>query len=125
MDRTENYSTEYHSAGYYRTLVELRLQANKLLTKLEFDKDPSTQQEFKQVLSLLAKEMGSKYQRREDVEKPELLKEKESLNMNDVPVNKCRSLLDSFRDLQEKLGITSMAKNEYELDPKGVNKKQK
>lgn len=124
MDRTDNYSTEYHSVGYYKTLVELRLQANKLLTELEFDSDTETQKRFKQVLSLLAKEMESKYQRRDDLEKPDELQDRDNFNMSQVSVNDARNILNSFRNLQEKLGITSMAKAEYEMDEKGAVKKE-
>jgi len=123
-DKTQNYSTDYHSAGYYRTLVELRLQSNKLLTELQFDADPERQKQFKRVLSLLAKEMAPKYQRREDTEKPDALKKDVALDLSNIDVNECADLLRSFRDLQEKLGITSMASNEYKVDEKGAVKKK-
>jgi len=123
-DRTDNYSTDYHSAGYYQKLVELRMQANKLLTELEFSSEPDTQERFKRVLSLLAKEMEPKYQRRKDMDEPSILEENESLDMSKVDVKTCGELLRSFTDLQEKLGITSMAKNEYEVQEKGAVKKE-
>jgi len=125
MDRTDNYSTEYQNAEYYRRLVDLRMEANKLLTELQFDQDRDTQRRFKKVLSFLAKEMEPKYQRRTDMEKPKILERDAELDMSKVEVNQCAELLEDFRDLQEKLGITSMARNEYELDEKGAVKKEK
>jgi len=125
MDRSDNYSTEFISQGYYRTLVDARMMANQLLTKLEFEQDPGVQSEFKRVLSFLAKEMEPKYMRREDMEKPDELKNLDNYDLSGVGLNDCREILKSFRQLQEKLGITSMARREYELNEKGaVNKKQ-
>jgi len=123
MKRTDDYSTDYHSSNYYRMLVDLRMQSNKLLTELQFDEDRETQEKFKRVLSMLAKEMEPKYQRRTDVNKPQVLEEVDELDLSSVSVKKCSKLLHSFTDLQEKLGITSMAKNDYELDEKGAVKK--
>jgi len=124
VKRTENYSTEYASVGYYKFLVNLRLEANKLLTEFEFSNQKKSQDDFKKVLSMLAKEMEPKYQRREDTEKPDVLEDRDDFDMSDVNINDCRSLLQSFRDLQEKLGITSMARNDYEMDEKGAVKKE-
>lgn len=124
MDRTDNYSTEYISSGYYTQLVEARMEANKLLTKLEFEEDPEIQSRFKRVLSFLAKEMEKKYQRREDLDKPDELSKLDNYDMSQLNVNECRQVLESFRDLQEKLGITSMARNEYELSKKGAVEKE-
>jgi len=124
MKRTENYSTEYISSDYYSTLVEARMEANYLLTQLEFTQDKKIQDRFKQTMSFLTKEMEKKYQRREDVEKPEPIKNVDHINMNDLSVNDCRNVLASIRDLQEKLGITSMARNDYEMDEKGAVKKE-
>jgi hypothetical protein len=95
-----------------------------MLTKLQFEQSPEVQEQFKQHLSLLAKEMSPKYQRREDVDKPDVLEDNEGVALTDVSVKECQELLASFRDLQEKLGITSMARNEYEVSQKGVKKKE-
>jgi hypothetical protein len=124
VKRTDNYSTEYISSDYYSTLVEARMEANYLLTQLEFSEDPDIQKRFKQVMSFLTKEMLEKYQRREDVEKPDAIQEVDFIDMQELDVNDCRKVLASIRDLQEKLGITSMARNDYEMDEKGAVKKK-
>jgi len=73
----------------------------------------------------LAKELAPKYQRRDDKEKPDKLKELEHLQMTKLSVNECKNLLRDFNDLMEKLGIVSKANKEYELEPKGaVNKNE-
>ena len=124
MKRTDNYSTEYISSDYYSTLVDARMHANYLLTELEFNEDPETQERFMKTMSFLTKEMEKKYQRRKDVEKPEVLEEMDTVNVQELTVNQCRTVLDTIRDLQEKLGITSMARNDYEMDEKGAVKKE-
>lgn len=124
MDRTENYSTDYISSGYYQQIVETRMICNQLLTKFETEGDEELQQKFKQHVSFLAKELVPKYQRREDKEVPEKLQEMEELDLTKLQVNECRSILRDFNDLMEKLGIVSKAKNEYELEEKGAVKKQ-
>jgi len=123
MEETDNYSTEYISQGYYRTLVDARMMANQLLTKVEFEKDPGVQSEFKRVLSFLAKEMEPKYMRRGDMDKPEELEELDNYDLSGVGVDDCRKILESFRELQEVLGITSMARREYELNERGAKDK--
>jgi len=123
MEETDNYSTEYISQGYYRTLVDARMMANQLLTKVEFEKDPGVQSEFKRVLSFLAKEMEPKYMRRDDMDKPEELEELDNYDLSGVGVDDCRKILESFRELQEVLGITSMARREYELNERGAKDK--
>jgi len=123
MEETDNYSTEYISQGYYRTLVDARMMANQLLTKVEFEKDPGVQSEFKRVLSFLAKEMEPKYMRRDDMDKPEELEDLDNYDLSGVGVDDCRKILESFRELQEVLGITSMARREYELNERGAKDK--
>jgi hypothetical protein len=122
MERSDDYETEFVSNNYYQTLVDARLEANKLLTKLEAEKDPEVQERFKRVLSFLAKEMEAKYQRRSDKDKPEIL-QRDNYDMTGVGLDDCREILQDFRDLQEKLGITSMARQQYQTRKKGaVNK---
>lgn len=122
MERSDDYETEFVSNNYYQTLVDARLEANKMLTKLEAENDPAVQERFKRVLSFLAKEMESKYQRRSDKEKPDIL-QRDNYDMTDVGLDDCREILQDFRDLQEKLGITSMARQQYQTSKKGaVNK---
>jgi len=122
MERSDDYETEFVSNNYYQTLVDARLEANKMLTKLEAENDPAVQERFKRVLSFLAKEMEAKYQRRSDKEKPEIL-QRDNYDMTDVGLDDCREILQDFRDLQEKLGITSMARQQYQTSKKGaVNK---
>jgi len=119
MERSEDYETEFVSNNYYQTLVDARLEANKMLTKLEAENDPAVQERFKRVLSFLAKEMEAKYQRRTDKEKPEIL-QRDKYDMTDVGLDDCREILQDFRDLQEKLGITSMARQQYQTSKKGA-----
>jgi len=122
VERSDDYETEFVSNNYYQTLVDARLEANKMLTKLEAENDPAVQERFKRVLSFLAKEMEAKYQRRSDKEKPEIL-QRDNYDMTDVGLDDCREILQDFRDLQEKLGITSMARQQYQTSKKGaVNK---
>jgi len=123
MERSDDYETEFVSNNYYQTLVDARLEANKMLTKLEAENDPAVQERFKRVLSFLAKEMEAKYQRRSDKEKPEILQDRDDYNMTDVGLDDCRQILQDFRDLQEKLGITSMARQQYQTSKKGAVKK--
>jgi hypothetical protein len=40
--------------------------------------------------------------------------------MTDVGLDDCREILQDFRDLQEKLGITSMARQQYQTSKKGA-----
>ena len=120
MERSNNYSTDYISQSYYTTLVDARMMANQLLTKKEFDDDPETQNRFKRVLSFLAKEMEAKYERRDDMDKPDVLSELDHYDLSDVPSDDCRKILQSFRLLQEKLGIVSQARREYKMEQKGA-----
>ena len=119
-ERTDNYSTRFVSQGYYSYLVELRAKCNMLLTDLDSNQDTATQKEFKQMLTLLVREMNPKFDRREDMERPEILEERDSLDMTGIGMNDCRIILRKITALQERLGITSMAKNEYEMDPIGA-----
>lgn len=123
MKRSDNYSTRFVSQGYYSYLVELRADCNILLTDLDFDEDPKTQREFKRSLTLLVREMNPKFDRREDMDRPEELKDRGNRNMSDVSLDSCRKILRELTTLQERVGITSMAKNEYEMDEMGAEKK--
>jgi hypothetical protein len=123
VEKSGDYNTDFIAGNYYQTLVDARMQANVLLTKLEAERDPQVQEEFKRVLSFLAKEMEAKYQRRENKEKPDPLENMDDYNMTDVCLDDCRDVLEDFRDLQEKLGITSMARREYQTSKKGAEKK--
>jgi len=96
MERSDDYETEFVSNNYYQTLVDARLEANKMLTKLEAENDPAVQERFKRVLSFLAKEMEAKYQRRSDKEKPEIL-QRDNYDMTDVGLDDCREILQDFR----------------------------
>jgi len=122
-ERTDNYSTRFVSQGYYSYLVELRAKCNMLLTELDSSQDTDTQQEFKQMLTLLVREMNPKFDRREDMERPEILEDRDTLDMTAVGINDCRVILRKITALQERLGITSMAKNEYAMDEMGVENK--
>jgi len=119
-ERTDNYSTRFVSQGYYSYLVELRAKCNMLLTELDSSQDTDTQQEFKQMLTLLVREMNPKFDRREDMERPEILEARDTLDMTAVGINDCRVILRKITALQERLGITSMAKNEYAMDTIGA-----
>lgn len=123
MDRSNNYSTDYISQGYYQRLVDTRMKCNQLSTKLETETDEKLNLQFKQYLSFLAKELVPKYQRREDKELPEILKDKEHLQLTQLNVNECRTILRDFNDLMEKLGIVSKANQEYKMNTKGVKNK--
>lgn len=118
-ERTENYSTRFVSQGYYSYLVELRAKCNMLLTDFDSSQDPEIQDEFKQMLTLLVREMNPKFDRREDMDRPETLENRDRLDMGSVGMDECREILRKVSKLQERLGITSMAKNEYEMDPMG------
>lgn len=124
MKETENYSTNYISSTYYQRIVELRMISNKLLTELETSTDPETAQRFKKNVSLLAKELVPKYQRRQDKELPEVLEGMDNLNLSQLSVNQCSRLLRDFNDLAEKLGIISSANSEYEIEERGAVKKE-
>jgi len=64
--------------------------------------------------------MNPKFDRREDMERPEILEARDSLDMTAVGMNDCRVILRKITALQERLGITSMAKNEYAMDSIGA-----
>ena len=116
MKRTDNYSTDFISQDYYSYLVELRKICNYILTLAEKETDPEIQDDFFWHLKLLVREMEPKYERRQDIDKPEeLKKEVEELNLREG-----QSILSSVSTLQERLGITSMARNDYEMDPIGA-----
>lgn len=123
MDRSNNYSTDYISQGYYQRLVDTRMKCNQLSTKLETETDQELNLQFKQYLSFLAKELVPKYQRREDKELPKILEDKEHLQLTQLNVNECRKILRDFNDLMEKLGIVSKANQEYKMNTKGVKNK--
>lgn len=122
-ERTKNYSTQFVSQGYYSYLVELRAKCNMMLTELDASQDIEKQEEFKQMLTLLVREMNPKFDRREDMERPEELEDRDNLNMSNVGLDSCREILREVTTLQERLGITSMAKNEYAMDEMGVENK--
>jgi hypothetical protein len=123
MKETDNYSTNYISSTYYQRIVELRMISNKLATELETSTDPETEKRFKKNVSLLAKELAPKYQRRSDKKVPDELDEMDNYNLSSLTVNKCRELLRDFNDLAEKLGIISSANSEYEIEERGAVKK--
>lgn len=123
MDRSDNYNTDYTSHTYYRTLVEWRQKANYLLTRVEANKDPELQEEFKWFMKLLIREMKPKYMRREDVEKPDEL-ENSDKKVEDMSLKELREVLENICILQEKLGITSRATQEWEMEEKGAENKE-
>lgn len=88
-----------------------------LLMKAQKDQDPDLQNEFIWNLKWLAFEMDPKYERREDLDKPEELENKEVENLT---LNEAQKVLKSMMTLQERLGITSKARNEYEMDTIGA-----
>lgn len=117
MKRTQNYSTDYVNDNYYKTLVDVRMNCTFLLMKAQKDQDPDLQNEFIWNLKWLAFEMDPKYERREDLDKPEELENKEVENLT---LNEAQKVLKSMMTLQERLGITSKARNEYEMDTIGA-----
>lgn len=121
-DRTQDYSTDYVSQNYYNHLVQLRQNANLLLTQVEAEKDPQMQKKFKWFMKLLVREMEPKYMRRTDMDKPEILENKE---VEELTHKECEKVLKSICRLQEKLGITAMSTNEYRIDKTGVTDKEK
>lgn len=123
MDRSDNYSTDFISQGYYQRLVDTRMKCNQLLTELETETDAEVEKKFKQYLSFMAKELVPKYQRRKDKEMPDILENLDKLDLTKLSVNECRTVLQDFNDLMEKLGIVSKANTEYELEEKGAVKK--
>lgn len=120
MKRTENYSTDFVSRDYYSYLVQLRQRCNMLLTRLEAERDPEVQEEFKMWLTLLTREMKPKYERREDMSVPEQLQGERAGKVSELSVKDCTDVLSSISTLQERLGITSMARNKYEMDSMGA-----
>lgn len=124
MDPSDNFETEFVSGEYYRTLVEAKLRGNMLLTQLETDNDQETQRQFKSVISFLSREISPKYDRREDLDRPDILEDREKYDMTNVGVQKCRELLRDYSRLMEKLGIVSMARRQYEMKEKGAVKKE-
>jgi len=127
--KTENYSTDFIASNYYTKLVEARLKCNASLTESELNESPEAQEEFKQLLTFLVREMYPKYQRREDIDPPEVLEkhlqEKDHLNVSKLTMKDCRKILRNLNDLQEKLGIVSRARSEYEVEKEGAEDKNK
>lgn len=118
-DKTGKYRTQYESIPYYNYLVRLRQEANLLLTEWEREQDLEKQSEFKDVMKLLIREMEPKYQRRKDIDKPEILQNWQDSETLDLNVKELRKVLYSIRDLQEKLGIVSKARQEYAVEEMG------
>lgn len=116
-EKTQNYSTDFVSRDYYAYLVNLRVKANQELVAAQTRKDLERQEDFKTAMKLLVREMRPKYLRREDIERPEILDEK---RVEDMSIKELDQLLMDFSRLQEALGITSMAKNEFEIDTMGA-----
>lgn len=116
-ERTQNYSTDFVSRDYYAYLVNLRVKANQELVAAQTRKDLERQEDFKTAMKLLVREMRPKYLRREDIERPEILDEK---RVEDMSIKELDELLMNFSRLQEALGITSMARNEFEIDTMGA-----
>lgn len=117
---TDNYKTEHISQDYYKYLVDLRRKCNQLHTSLRFEPDSEKQRKFKQYMTLLIKEMKPKYDRRKDMDKPEELEE----DIKTLSVDELDGLLEDISLLQERLGITSMARRQYELKAKGAVDKE-
>ena len=116
-ERTENYSTDFVARGHYDYVVKLRMKANELLTKAEFEMDQESEEQFRKIMKVFVREMSPKYIRRKDIDRPKLLEEKRVENMS---LNELETVLQDLIRLQEALGITSMAKNEYEIDTLGA-----
>lgn len=116
-ERTQNYSTDFVSRDYYAYLVNLRVKANQELVAAQTRKDLERQEDFKTAMTLLVREMRPKYLRREDIERPKILDEK---RVEDMSIKELDELLMDLSRLQEALGITSMAKNEFEIDTMGA-----
>jgi len=129
MEETENYKSEYQSARFYKELIDTRTTAHHVLTR--YGSTPNNTKKkaelgltFKKHVNFLALELEAMFQEREDVDKPDVLKDIQFISPQNFTVNDGRVLMRSFRDLMQKLGITSMTKKQYELKPKGAVKKE-
>jgi len=120
MKKSENYKTDFVSRDYYSYLVELRQECNYLFISTQKENDPNIQEQFKWSLKLLVWEMKPKYLRRQDEDMPDALEK----DVQNCTMRECEIILESINRLQEKLGITSKAREEYEKDLQGAEKKQ-
>lgn len=91
---------------YIKSVVEARMEANKMLTKADYEMTPELQDKFRRVLTYLVREMESMYPESPRVERPEALREMDDYNMRTVGFNKCKRILRSIKRLQDDLGYT-------------------
>lgn len=125
----DNYSISKDIQGYYKGLVELRWRAGQQLSlarkaiknpsqEIGGNGEPVEVENFRMLLNQLVDQYFYKFDRRNDVEKPECIKD------NDYPPNvedavnyafeDCQKIYYKISKLQEKLGHTSIASQEWE-----------
>lgn len=127
--KSDNYSIGKDIQGYYRGLVELRWQAGQKLSlarkalkrpqnQLGETGEPEEIEEFRRMLNQLIDQYFYKFGRRKDVEKPKCIKDEsyppDVEDAVDYTFEDCEKIYYKISELQEKLGHTSIATQEWE-----------
>lgn len=120
--KSDNYSTEMTLQQYVKYGLRLRLRAGNALNQNE-------KQEFTEVLNNLYAEYYHKFERRDDVERPEWASKKSAgieqpVNISQLNFERRKALYFQICKLQERLGHTKIETQEMESKaPIGGKKK--
>ena len=131
--RSQNERLKEELRGYYAGLVRGGRRAadamyaaeaqkrnpNSVVNMYQLNTD-SYENKFRQILQRLYTEYAYKFEKRNDVEVPDDLREKLGMGENphegdifDLEWEECKQLLWKIKELQERLGHTSLETNEY------------
>lgn len=110
-ERTGNFSTQANIARYVQYLLELRLQAGQALQE-------NRMQDFQGKLSQLYQEYFAKFDKREDIDRPEWAEQqragvKSPENISQLNTERQKSLFIQICKLQESLGHTSIETEDW------------
>lgn len=127
--KTENWSVDKEIPAYLRYLVNQRVRAGQLMSQnRRNDLSEEDKEVFRQILSELYELYFNKFELRKDVNRPNYA-EKENygsqipVDVYDLNWQQCIALYYRVAELQEKLGHTTIASQEWE-EGEGIGGKE-
>lgn len=120
MKRTGNYEKEQEDQRIYSIYQKLRIKSGEAMLKhkhgeISLDK-------FKNHLERFYEQYRTKWSK-SDVDEPDFMEEKDFID--ELTAQECRRLHIKLCELAEALGDLGHTNQKYEMEEKGVNKKQR